>query len=119
MKKIKNQVRLIGNVGALPVLKTLDEGRIMLRFSLATNDSYRDNKGEMVQVTDWHNVVAFGKTAELAGKHLDKGKTVAVEGKLKNRSWEENGEKKYITEVIMSEYFILTKKEVDEVEKVG
>lgn len=112
MKKIRNQVRLIGNVGALPVLKTFDSGQTNIRFSIATNDHYKDKDGNKIEMTEWHNIVAWGKTAELAAGLLDKGKEIALEGKLKRRTYEDkDGVSKQITEIHMQEFLILSKKD--------
>jgi len=83
----------------------------MARFTIATNETYQNNKGEKVTDTQWHNVVAWGKTAELVEKLLQKGHEVALEGKLENRSYtDKDGQKRYITEVVTSEFLLLTKK---------
>jgi single-strand DNA-binding protein len=110
MNNLKNSVRLIGHMGAAPEVKNLENGNKMARFSLATNEVYLDKKGEKQTNTDWHNVVAWGKTAELAEQLLQKGTEVAIEGKLTTRTWEKDGEKKYITEVVVNELLVLSKK---------
>ncbi len=110
MNNLKNSVRLIGHMGAAPEVKNLDNGNKMARFSLATNEVYLDKKGEKQTNTDWHNVVAWEKTAELAEQLLQKGTEVAIEGKLTTRTWEKDGEKKYITEVVVNELLVLSKK---------
>ena len=84
----------------------------MARFSMATSEAYRNAKGEKVTDTQWHNVVAWGKVAEIAEKYLTKGKEVAVEGKLVNRSYnDKEGNKKYITEVVVNELLLIGEKE--------
>ncbi|HMO33081.1 MAG TPA: single-stranded DNA-binding protein [Lacibacter sp.] len=108
MYALKNKVQLIGNLGMTPEIKTVTGGKKMARFSMATNESYRNAKGEKVQETQWHNVVAWGKVAELAEKYLGKGSEVAIEGKLINRSYtDKDGVKKYITEVQLNELLLL------------
>lgn len=108
MKNLKNQVRLIGNAGALPVLKTFENGQSNVRFSLATNDYYKDKKGETQTTTEWHNIVAWGKTAELISKLVTKGSELAIEGRLSSRSYEDKeGNTRYITEVIVNEFMLL------------
>ncbi len=108
MKSIRNTVQLIGNLGAAPEVKNLEGGKTVAKFSLATNESYKNDKGEKITDTTWHNVVAWGKTAEIAEKFLKKGSEVAVDGKLSNRSYEtKEGEKKYISEVIINEIVLL------------
>ncbi len=80
----------------------------MAKFSLATNDFYKNAKGEKVEETEWHNIIAWNKTAELVENFLAKGKEVAIEGKLTSRSWDDaNGNKKYITEVVCNEILFL------------
>ncbi len=95
MYALKNKVQLIGNLGNKPEIRTLDGGKKMARFSVATNETYRNAKGEKVTETQWHNLVAWGKVAEIAEKYLDKGSEVAIEGKLTNRSYnDKEGNKK-------------------------
>lgn len=108
MYALKNKVQLIGNLGNAPEVKTFDSGKKMARFSVATSESYRNAKGEKVTETQWHNLVAWGKVAEIAEKYLTKGKEVAIEGKLVNRSYEDkDGNKKYITEVQVNELLLI------------
>lgn len=110
MNAIKNRVQLIGNVGNDPEIKNLDGGKKLANLTIATNDSYTNDKGEKVEQTEWHRVVAWGKTAEIIEKYVTKGKQVAIEGKLSHRSFEDkNGEKRYITEVVVSELLMLGK----------
>lgn len=112
MKNLKNKVQLIGHLGAKPEVKNLEGGKTLARFSIATNDTYKNAKGEKVEDTQWHNVVTWGKTAEIAEKYLKKGSEVAVEGKLTSRSWEDKeGQKKYTTEVVVHEILMLGKKD--------
>ncbi|MDZ4752151.1 MAG: single-stranded DNA-binding protein [Flavobacteriales bacterium] len=110
MNGIRNSVRLIGNLGAAPELKDLDKGTKMARVNIATTDYYTDKKGEKQKETQWHTLVAWGKTAELMIELTDKGTEIAVEGKLVNRSYEKDGEKKYITEVVVQEFAVLGKR---------
>jgi len=111
MYALKNKVQLIGNLGNAPEIKTLDGGKKMARFSIATNESYRNAKGEKVTETQWHNLVAWGKVAEIVEKYLNKGSEVAIEGKLTNRSYnDKEGNKKYITEVQVNELLMLGEK---------
>ena len=108
MNSLKNRVQLIGNLGAKPEIKTLESGKKLAKFSIATNETYKNAKGEKVTDTEWHNVIAWNKTAELAEMFLEKGKEVAIEGKLTTRSWDdEKGNKRYITEVVCSEILFL------------
>ena len=89
MNALRNKVQLIGHLGADVELKTLDNGNSVARISVATNEYYKNKAGEKVTDTTWHNVVAWGKTAELANQLLKKGSEVALEGKLSNRSYED------------------------------
>jgi single-strand DNA-binding protein len=110
MYALRNKVQLIGNLGADPEIKTLESGTKMARFNMATNESYRNAKGEKVTDTQWHQVIAWGKSAELAEKFLFKGSEVVVEGKLVNRVYStKDGEKKYITEVQLNEMLLMSK----------
>lgn len=103
MNTLKNRVQLIGNVGNDPEIKNLDGGKKLASLSIATNESYTNDKGERVEQTEWHRVTAWGKTAEIIEKYVTKGKEVAIEGKLSHRSYDDkNGEKRYITEVVVS-----------------
>ena len=111
MYALKNKVQLIGNLGVAPEVKTVSGGKKMARFSMATNETYRNAKGEKVTETQWHNIVAWGKVAELAEKYLDKGSEVVIEGKLITRNYtDKDGVKKYITEVQLNEQLLLGEK---------
>jgi single-strand DNA-binding protein len=108
MRNLKNMVRLIGNVGMDPELRTLTNGNTVARFSLATSEGYINKEGEKVIDTQWHRIVAWGKTAQLVEKICRKGNRIAVDGKLTNRSYEDDqGEKKYITEIIANELMVI------------
>jgi single-strand DNA-binding protein len=119
MNAIKNSVRLIGNVGSAPDVKEFENGtgksktiQKMARFTMATNESYVDRKGDRQTNTEWHNVVAWGKAAELVEKLLQKGTEVAVEGKITSRSYEKDGTKRFTTEIVLNEVLVLSKKPV-------
>ena len=100
MNALKNKVQLIGNLGQDPEIMNMENGTKLAKFSIATSDSYKNAKGEKVEDTQWHNIVAWGKTADIVENYLVKGKQVAVEGKLTHRSYEtKDGEKRYITAV--------------------
>jgi single-strand DNA-binding protein len=108
MNAIQNKVQLIGKLGAKPEMKTLESGKKLANFNIATNESYRNAKGEKITETQWHRVVAWNKLAEIAEKYLDKGKEVAIEGKLVNRSYtDKDGTKKYISEVVANDLLML------------
>lgn len=111
MTTLSNSVHLIGRLGQDPKSFEFDNGNRKVQFSLATNDYYKNAKGERVEETQWHNIVAWGKTAKLIADYLSKGKEIALEGKLINRSYEDkDGNKKYITEVVANQVLILDKK---------
>ncbi len=111
MNSLRNRVQLIGNPGADPEVKTLETGTKLARFSLATNESYKNSKGEKITETQWHNLVAWGKTADLVEKYVRKGKELGLEGKLVNRQYETTeGEKRYITEIVVQEILLLNNK---------
>jgi single-strand DNA-binding protein len=108
MYALKNKVQLIGNLGNAPDVRTTESGKKWARFSVATNETYRNAKGDKVTETQWHSLVAWGKVAEIVEKYLGKGKEVAIEGKLVNRSYtDKDGNKKYITEVQVNELLML------------
>lgn len=110
MNALRNKVQLIGNLGNDPEIVNLESGAKLAKFAIATNETYKNAKGEKVTDTQWHNVVAWGKTAELVENYLTKGKEVALEGKLTNRSYEtKEGEKRYITEIKCNEILLLGK----------
>lgn len=104
-----NKVQLIGRLGKNPELRNLDSGNQVANFTLATSESYKNKKGEKVEETTWHNIVLFGVKAELAEKYLSKGDQAYIEGKLSVRSYEKDGEKRYVTEVKGDEIVFLGK----------
>ena len=112
MNTLRNKVQLIGNLGMSPEIKTLDGGKKIAKMSIATNESYKNANGELIKDTQWHNLIAWGKTADIIEKYLKKGSEVAVEGKLINRSYtDKDGVKRYITEIQVNEVVLLDKKE--------
>ena len=111
MNALKNKVTLIGNLGMDPEMKETENGYKIAKVSLATNDSFKNNKGEKVSETMWHNLVAWGKTAEFMTKYLQKGSEVVIEGKLVNRNYtDKSGVKKFITEVQVNDVLIVGSK---------
>jgi single-strand DNA-binding protein len=111
MTTLRNSVRLIGNVGQTPEIKNLENGRKVAKFSIATNEIYYNKDGEKITQTYWHNLVAWGKNAEIIENYVDKGKEIAIEGKLTNHSYEtQNGDKRYVTEVLINEILLLGNK---------
>ncbi|MFZ5553004.1 MAG: single-stranded DNA-binding protein [Bacteroidota bacterium] len=112
MNTLRNKVQLIGNIGQTPEIKTFEKGKTMAKFSIATNESYKNKNGEYVDNVQWHNIVCWGNTAKIAEKLLAKGKEIALEGKLTSRSYEDkNGNKRYVTEVVAEQILLLSKKE--------
>ena len=111
MYALKNKVQLIGNLGNAPEIKTTTGGKKVARFNIATNEVYRNAKGDKVKETTWHNIVAWGKVAGIVEKYLNKGSEIAIEGKLISRSYtDKDGIKKYITEVQVNELLMLGSK---------
>jgi single-strand DNA-binding protein len=100
-----NKVILLGNLGKDPEVKYTQSGMAIARFSLATTERAKDKDGNWQDKTEWHNLVAFGRTAEVAGEYLKKGRTIYIEGALRSSSWDdkETGQKKYKTEVIVND----------------
>jgi len=111
MNALKNKVQLIGNLGNAPEVKNTETGKKIAKFRLATNETYRNTKGEKVTETQWHNIIAWGKVADIAEKYLSKGTEVAIEGKLLNHSYvDKDGSKKFFTEVQVNELLLLGSK---------
>lgn len=108
MSNLRNRVQLIGHVGNEPEVQNLDSGSKVVKLRLATNESYRNKEGERVTKTEWHNVVAWNKTAEIIESYVAKGQEIGVDGKLTTRSWEDkDGSMRYITEVVCNEVLLL------------
>ena len=111
MYSLRNKVQLIGNLGNAPEMKTTETGKKLVKFSVATNEIFTNTKGEKVKETQWHNLVAWGKIAEVAEKYLDKGTEVAVEGKLITKDYtDKDGNKKSSTEIQVNELLMLGSK---------
>ncbi len=104
-----NKVILVGNLGRDPELRSTPSGQQVASFSLATNRRWKDRDGNRQEQTEWHDIVCWGRQAEVAGQYLTKGKQIYVEGRLQTRSWEDrqSGEKKYRTEVICENFQML------------
>ena len=112
MNGLKNKVQLIGNLGMDPEIKILEGDKKLAKMSIATNNSYKNAQGELVKETQWHNLIAWGKTAEIFERHIKKGREIAVEGKLINRNFiDKEGLKRYVTEIQVNEVLILGNKE--------
>ena len=108
MNSLRNRVYLIGNLGMDPDVKELSGGKTLAKFSLATNDIYKDSEGKKIKDTQWHNLIAWGTTAKQMEKLLRKGSEIAIEGKILYHSYEDKeGKKKSITEVVVDEFLIL------------
>jgi len=106
-----NKVILVGHLGRDPEVRYLEGGTSVANFSLATSDSYTNKNGERVDQTEWHNIVAWRKLAEIVEKYIKKGSFIYIEGKLRTRSWEDKeGNKKYTTEIVADNLVMLDKK---------
>ena len=111
MNTLRNSVRLVGNLGMDPEVKSFDTNKKLARLSIATNDSYKNDKGERVTDTQWHNLVFWGAQAKLAEDFLKKGDEVAIEGKISNRSYvDKDGIKRYTNEIVVNEFLKITGK---------
>ena len=107
-----NKVTLIGNLGKDPEVRRLENGIAVAKFSVATNENYKDKSGEWVTQTEWHDVVVWRYLAERAEQQLKKGKLVYIEGKLTHRKWQaEDGSNRYTTEVVANTFRLLEKRE--------
>lgn len=112
MQDLRNRVHLIGNLGMDPEVKQLSNDNKLAKFSLATNQSYTNGNGEKVEDTQWHNIVVWGKLAELCGNLLKKGHEIAMDGRIVYRNYDDKeGQKKYITEIVMNEFILMSKKQ--------
>lgn len=110
MNALKNKVQLIGRLGQDPEIVTFNDGNKMAKFSLATDDSYKDKNGNKVERAYWHNIVVKNGLVKVVEDYVTKGQEIAIEGKLTNRVWEDkDGNKRYVTEVICNELLMLSK----------
>lgn len=107
--KSVNKVILLGNLGKDPELKYTPSGTPVAKFTLATNDRFKDKDGNWQDRTEWHNITAWARTAEIAGEYLKKGGKVYIEGSLRTHSWDDKqtGQKKYMTEIIVNDLVLL------------
>jgi single-strand DNA-binding protein len=111
MNALVNSVRLLGNLGKDPVVKTFSNGGKIANLSLATAYTFKDKEGNKVEETDWHNLVIKGKQAEIAEKYLSKGSRIAVEGAIRTRKYNDSeGQERYITEIVVNEFQMLGSK---------
>ena len=105
MNTLKNSVRLVGNLGMDPEVKSFENDRKLAKIAIATNETYKNDKGERITDTQWHNLVLWGAQAKLAEQILKKGDEIAIEGKLASRSYvDKDGVKRYVTEVVVNEF---------------
>lgn len=108
MSNLANKVQLIGNLGQDPKILALDNGKKIAKFSIATSESYTNKHGEKITDTQWHNVIAWNKTAEIVEKYITKGNRIGVDGKLTSRMYTDNeGVKRYVTEIVCSNVLML------------
>lgn len=107
MSRSLNKVLLIGNLGKDPELKYTPSGVAVATFSIATSESWKDQEGNQQEKTEWHNIVAWRKLAEICGEYLKKGKKVYIEGKLQTRNYEKDGIKRYVTEIVADQLIML------------
>jgi len=108
MSTLKNSVRLVGNLGTNPEVKSFDQNKKMAKLALATNEVYHNQKGEKVTETQWHNLILWGKQAEIAESYLKKGDEISIEGKLATRNYtDKEGIKRYVTEIVVNEILML------------
>jgi single-strand DNA-binding protein len=111
MSTLRNKVQLIGRLGQEPEIVTFKDGNKMAKFSMATDDSYKDKTGNKVERAHWHNIVITGGLVKVVEDYVKKGHEVAIEGKLTSRSYEtKEGEKRYVTEILCSELLMLGNK---------
>ncbi len=111
MNTLRNKVQLIGNLGNDPEIITLDSGKKLAKFNMATNETYKNTHGEKITETQWHNLIAWNNIAEITEKYVKKGQEIVIEGKLTSRSYEDKeGVKKYITEIVVNELVLLGSK---------
>jgi len=111
MNTLRNRVQLIGNLGTAPEVKIITGNRKVAKLVIATNETYKNQKGEKVTETTWHNLTAWGNNAEFAEKYLEKGIEIAIDGKLKNNSYtDKDGNKRYTTEIVVNEFMMMGRK---------
>lgn len=99
-----NKALLYGNLTRDPEIRALPSGQQVATFGLATNRSFRNKEGQQQEQTEFHNIVAFGRTAEVMGQYLKKGRPVFIEGRIQTRSWEADGRKNYRTEIVVDNF---------------
>lgn len=108
MRSIRNTVHLIGNIGMDPEVRVLNNGRKMAKIRLATTDRYRNSEGKLMRETQWHTIIAWGNLATIIERYLNKGREIAVDGKIVYRSYEDkNGNTRYVTEIVANDIVLL------------
>lgn len=108
MNNLRNSVRLIGRLGQNPDVKRLNGGKTLAKCTIATSETYKNESGEKVEETQWHNIIAWGKQADVVEKYVKKGQEIAIEGKLSTRSYtDKDGNKRYATEIIVHDLLLL------------
>jgi single-strand DNA-binding protein len=111
MNTLRNKVQLIGHLGNAPEVKTLETGNTLAKMRIATSEVYKNAAGEKVTTTQWHTVIAWGKTAEIAGRYLTKGSEVMIEGRLTYREYTtSDGQKRTATEIVVNDLMLMGKK---------
>ena len=111
MNSLRNSVRLVGSLGMDPEVKSFDNNRKLAKVSIATNETYKNDKGEKITDTQWHNLVMWNGQANLAEQYLKKGDMISIEGKLASRSYvDKDGNKKYMTEVVVNDFMKMNNK---------
>lgn len=111
MNSLRNSVRLVGNLGMDPEVKSFDNNRKLAKVSIATTETYKNDKGEKITDTQWHNLVMWNGQANLAEQYLKKGDMISIEGKLSSRSYvDKDGNKKYMTEVVVNDFMKMNNK---------
>jgi single-strand DNA-binding protein len=115
-----NKVLLIGNLGKDPEVRYTASGTAVASFSLATSEKFKNKSGEWEERTEWHNIILWGRLAEIAGEYLSKGKTVYIEGRLQTRKWQDkDGKDRYTTEIVGEKMQMLSRKEGSNREEPG
>lgn len=112
MNTLRNKVNLIGRIGKTPEIQNVGTSKdyALTRFSIATNENYKDKNGQWHENTQWHNLIAWGKTGERISKLISKGQEVMIEGKLVNKSYEKDGEKRFSTDIEVTDFLLLSSK---------
>ncbi|WP_152286166.1 single-stranded DNA-binding protein [Flavicella marina] len=111
MNSLRNKVQLIGHVGIQPEMMTLESGKKFVKFTMATNDSFKNSKGEKIEETQWHNLVVWNALSNVVENYVNKGDEIAIEGRLTNRSYQDKeGNKRYISEIVVNELLLLGNK---------